>query len=190
MSIHELQATWTGPHDWPRLRQKSTLDGLCGVYLMTVEAPDGYLMYGAGISKSMRKRFIQHRAKLLHGGYTMFDFDAMRQGIRKEVWHGLWSGWDSDERKAEFKQRTDELHEAAERQMTATKMFAAEISDRRIQHRMEAGLMSAMYAAPKPFCDLPDRGMFLSSKWENEAPIKIINQSDHRICFLPKTMEI
>ena len=118
------------------------------------------------------------------------DLDAMRQGIRKEIWHGLWAGHDSDERKAEFARREEELQEVATQQVAATKIFVAEVSDVRIQHRMEAALMAALYNAPEPYCGLPDRGMHLVPRYENEPPITIRNESNHRFVNLPKTIEI
>ena len=120
----------------------------------------------------------------------MMDLDAMRRGIRKEIWHGLWAGHDSDERKAEFVKREEELQEVAKQQMAATTIFVAEVANARIQHRMEAALMVALYDAPEPYCGLPDRGMHLVPRYEDETPVKITNRPDHHFLNLPKTIEI
>lgn len=162
---------WSGPHDWPEVRQKSSLDNLSSVYMWSVEGGKVFVVYGFGITKRpVRKRVSEHRRTTLRGKYTLLNLDAMKQGIGKEIWHGLWAGYDSDDRKAEFARRKDELQEGARQQMAAWKIFVAEVSDVRIQQRMEAALMGALYAAPKPYCDLPDKGMSLAPRRENEPP--------------------
>ena len=191
MSLQHLDVFWSGPHDWPEVRQNSPLDDLSGVYMWTIESGEGFVVYCFGVTKrSISKRVCEHRRELLRGKYTLFDLDAMKQGIRKEIWHGLWAGHDSDERKAEFTMRKVELQEVARQQMAAFKIFVAEVPDVRIQHRMEAALMGALYAAPKPFCDLPDKGMHLVPRRENESPITITNRSDRCFCNLPETVEV
>jgi hypothetical protein len=191
MSLTRLDVFWGGPHDWPEVRQKSQLDDLSGVYMLSVEGEDGFVVYGFGItSRSVSKRFSEHRRATLRGEYTLLDINAMRQGIRTEIWHGLWAGHDSDERKAEFQRRKKELQETGRQQMAAFKIFVAEVSDVRLQHRMEAGFMDALYATPEPYCDLPDKGMFLVRRREDEPLITTINRSDHHFCNLPERVEV
>jgi len=191
MSPKQIDIFWNGPHDWPEVRQKSPLDDLSGVYMWSVEGEKGFVVYGFGITKRpVSKRVAEHRRATLQGKYTLFDLDAMKQGIRKEIWHGLWAGHDSEERKAEFATRRNELEEVGRQQMAAFKIFVAEVSDVRLQHRMEAALMHALYAAPKPYCDLPDKGMFLVPRREDEPPIAITNRSNHYFCNLPETVEV
>ena len=191
MSLQCLDMFWNGPHDWPQVRERSPLEDLRGVYMWTVESDAGYVVSGFGITKRpVSQRVSEHRREMLRGKYTLLDLDAMKQGIRKEIWHGLWAGYDSNERKAEFARREGELQKVARQQMAAFKIFVAEVSDVRIQHRMEAALMAALYDARKPYCDLPDRGMHLVPRRDNESPITITNKSNHRFLNLLETMEI
>jgi hypothetical protein len=74
--------------------------------------------------------------------------------------------------------------------MSALKIFVAEVPDVRLQHRMEAGLMAALYDAPEPYCGLPDRGMFLVPRREQELAIAITDTSNHRFINLPETIFI
>lgn len=191
MNPQNMNIFWNGPHDWPKLRQKSPLDDISGVYMKTVVNSEGYVVYGFGVTtRSVRTRLGEHRRKMLRGMYTLFDLDEMKLGIRTEIWHGMWAGHDSDERKAEFASREEELQDVAREHMAAFKIFAAEVPDVRIQHRMEAALMAALYAAPKPFCDLPDKNVHLVPRRDDESPITISNVADHSFCNLPKTVEI
>ena len=80
---------WGGPYQWPNIRQKSPLDKVSGVYMLTVESEGGYLIYGVGITtRPVRQRFNEHRRAMLTGKYTLFDLSFLRLGIRKEIWHG------------------------------------------------------------------------------------------------------
>ena len=159
--------------------------------MWTVESDVGYVVYAFGVTRrSVSQRMGEHRRAILRGKYTLFDIDAMRQGIRKEIWHGLWAGHDSEEREAAFARREEELQEVGRQQMAAFKIFVAEVSDLRIQHRMETALMAVLYVAPKPFCDLPDKGMHLVPRRENEPRITITNETNHRFLNLPETVEI
>ena len=140
MNMQRLKISWNGPFDWPQARQSSPLADLCGVYMQTVESDTGYVVYGFGITKRpVSQRFSEHRRKILKGKYTLLDLDAMRQGIRQEIWHGLWASHDSDEREAEFTRREEELKDVAKQQMAAYKIFVAEVSDHRINDKTRSG---------------------------------------------------
>lgn len=186
-----LHIAWDGPHTWPSLRQPSPLSYLSGVYLWTLENNEGYVVYGCGLTRrSIRERLGEHRRQYLSGKYALYDLEAARNGIRHELWHGLWAGYDSDERKAEFVRRADELRSLAEIQMSVTRIFVANISDVRLQHRIEAGVMNALYSAPKPYCDLPDVGMFLSSRFVDEPVIRVISRASVPFCNFPEQIEV
>ena len=170
-----MRVACKGPFLWPKPRENSPLRGLSGVYLMTVEGTDGFVVYGCGITKRpVAQRLGEHRRAMLNGKYTLFHFEAMRRGVRSEVWHGMWAGYNSPDRQQEFLRRKEELRECAQNQMDAFRLFVVEIGDVRLQHRAEAAIMRELYAAPKPYCDLPDRGMHLVPRREEEDPISIV----------------
>ena len=74
----------------------------------------------------------------------MFDIDEMRKGNRKEFWHGMWAGFDSPERKAEFPDRKDELQAVAQQQMDSLQIFVVPEQDQRIKERIEAAVVSTI----------------------------------------------
>lgn len=191
MNTQLVDMYWNGPFDWPQTRQRSPLENLRGVYMWTVKSDDSFVVYGFGITKRpVSQRMGEHRREVLRGKYTLLDLEAIKLGIRKEIWHGLWAGHDSPERKAEFVRRKEELQDVARQQMAAFKIFVAEVSDVRLQHRMEASLMEALYNAKEPYCDLPDRGMHLVPRRNDETPITIVNQSSHTFANLPLHVEV
>jgi len=161
-----------------------------GVYLWTVESIGGYVVSGCGItSRSIRKRVVEHRRAYLQGKYTLLDIDSMRRGVRKEIWHGMWAGHNSEERKAEFIQRDSELQEVAREQMAAFRIFVAEVSEARIPERIESAIMQTLYAAPEPYCDLPDRGTLEMPRRDNEERLLFINRSESHFINLAELME-
>src|SRR5271167_2871189 len=93
----ETCISWLGPYSWPGFEKTNGLPELpnfAGVYLWTIEYIDGYLIYVAGITGSLRRRFRQHTDTYFAGGYTLFDMTEIKSGRRKELWHGAeWAGW-------------------------------------------------------------------------------------------------
>jgi len=100
-----IAIAWMGPYGWPGFGDTSAaLPGTPGIYLWTVEyLMGGLLIYAAGITRRpMKERFREHTRAYLDGTYTLFDVDALRQGVRREVWHGFWTGKRSSEKQQEF----------------------------------------------------------------------------------------
>ena len=191
MNRQQMDIHWKGPFDWPLPRQDSPLRRMLGVYMTAAEGTTGYVVSGIGLTKrAVSKRFGEHRREFLKGKYTILDVNAWKKGIREEIWHGMWSGYDSSERKAEFKRRETELQEHARTHMQGTSIFVAEVEDNRLQHRIEASYIEVLYTAPKPYCDLPDRGTHRKPRQTGEVPIVVTNHSDCLFVNLPATVEI
>lgn len=188
--IERLDLVWEGPFDWPEPRKLSPLDGFGGVYLWTLEGNAGYVVIGIGLSNDIRKRFLTHRLKFQRGEYDIRDIQAARRGIRKDIWPGFWFPYNTDECRAEFVARQEEIFVAANEQMSATRIFAVQIADRRLQQRMEAGIVNATQKAPKPYCDLIANGMAISPRRDNEDPITVVFRSIHKFHNLPANFEI
>lgn len=186
-----MEVACNGPFLWPKPRENSPLRGLSGVYLMTVEGTGGFMVYGCGLTKRpVAQRLSEHRRAMLSGRYTLFNIDAMRRGIRSELWHGMWAGYNSPDRQQEFLRRETELRECAQNQMDAFRIFVLEIGGVRLQHRAEAAVMRELYAAPKPYCDLPDRGMHLVPRRKEEDSISIVLATTRNFLNLQHSFDI
>jgi len=106
-----IEINWTGPFRWPGIENGSnSLSNFPGIYLWTVEyLHGGYLIYAAGITRRpMKKRFREHTHAYLNGIYTLFDMEAMKQGIRTEIWHGFWTKKRAEEKQREHERRKTE----------------------------------------------------------------------------------
>ena len=187
-----IEATWAGPFSWPKFEEKNDLPPIPkspGVYLQTFEYDDGYLIYAAGLTqRSVLKRFREHTRHFMNGGYTVLDMQAIKKGIRKEIWHG-W-GY-AREHPEEFEENKSRILEAVQEQLSAYRIFVADVGTRkRILERLEAAVMDKLYQSPSPFCDIPDEGMQLSPRWDTEKPILVQNRCEANIHRLPPVLQI
>lgn len=187
-----IEAIWTGPYSWPGFENENNLPSLPkqpGLYLQTFEYENGYLIYAAGLTRrAVSQRMREHTRKYRTGDYNVLSINALQRGVRREVWHG-W-GWTAQKR-AEFSRREAEIAGATNKQLSAFRLFAADIGTQpRILERLEAAIMNALYQQPSPLCDVPDKGMMLAPRWESEAIITVHNQRDVTLYGLPDQLEI
>jgi len=179
---------WSGTYSFPGFQSelKPEVHSAAGVYLFTFKYKDGFLIYGAGISNSIRRRLLEHKRTYLKGLYTILDVPSAEIGLRDEVWHG-WSYAKSH--KKEFLDNKTEILKAANTQLVAFNVFVLEEPDKRIRERIESAIMLGIYSSIEPWSDLADRGMFLKMRSNAEIPICGINYVDVKIYGLPKRLE-
>lgn len=188
----EITVIWQGPFSWPSYESKNHMPPVpqvSGVYLQTFEYDEGYIIYCAGITRrSVYVRFKEHSHAYTEGSYNVLDVDAIRQGVRKEIWHG----WDyARKHPEEFEERKDLILGAVDKQLIAFSIFVAELGNEpRLLERVEAGIMQNLYQQPSPICDIPDQGMYLSAKWDSEDTIVIKNECPFLFHGLPNYLEI
>jgi hypothetical protein len=188
----EIDVVWSGPYAWPTYESETNLPSIPkqpGVYLQTFEYQGGYLIGGAGITRRpVPDRFREHTLHYMNGDYTVLDVDAIQRGIRKEIWHG-W-GY-AREHREEFEERKSTILQAVRKHLAALRVFVAEVDIKsRIPERIEAAIMNNLYQQPSPFCDIPDKGVFLSPRRESESPIVIKNNCTVVLHGLPSRLEI
>ena len=193
--IDMIDVEWLGPFGWPKLGGKlKPLPKTQGVYLLTVEYQNGFLIYAAGVTgRPMPERFDEHTREYMKGTYNVLDIVAMKAGFRKEVWHGFWMGKNrSHEKQANFKKKQSKISNAARKQLTGFRIFTAAISNKRRRERLEEAIMDCLYKQPMPLCDLPDRGMMLSKSKPSETPLIVKNKIKCSLALygLPDCLEI
>ena len=194
IDTHQLtmDIEFTGPYSWPKLDVERILPNVPthpGIYLMTVDYIEGFLIYAAGITRrTIPKRLYEHTIKYMDGDYNVLETESMQQGIRKVVWHG-W-GWTS-EKKATFEKRKAFILDAVHKQLACFRIFVADIgTEPRILERLEASIMNNLYQQPLPLCDIPDRGMMLAPRWDSEKPILVRTKCEANLYGLPRQIEI
>jgi hypothetical protein len=183
---------WDGPYSWPGFELENNLNSIPnigGVYLQTFKYQSGYLIYSAGLTRrSVPKRFKEHTRQYMNGEYYVLDVFAAQQGIRKEVWRG-W-GY-ARKHRDEFEEHKSIILDAAREQLIGFCIFVADIGkEPRLLERLEASIMNNLYQQPPPICDIPDKGMQLSSRWKSEDKIIIKSSCNSLVYGLPASLEI
>lgn len=186
-----IEARWEGPYSWPGFESNNpypAIPKLAGVYLMTFEYQNGYLIYAAGLTRRpVPTRFKEHTNKYLNGEYTVLDICAARQGIRKEIWHG----WGYERRhREEFEERRTAIRNAVRKQLAAFRIFVTAIEGERVLERLEASIMANLYKQSSPICDMPDRGMQLAPRWDSEETIIVKNNCAVTLHGIPAFLDI
>jgi hypothetical protein len=194
MDKHTLEIIWEGPFDWPS-NESENLDfpTYPGIYLWTVDYYlGGYIIYAAGITRRpIEMRFQEHTRNIFRGVYTLFDLEALKHGHRKEIWHGLWMGKRPPKKEEEFERRKSELENVARKHLRTYRIFTAKVPvDDRVLERLEAAIMNNLYEQPNLFSKIPDRGMYLSPRWDTESPIAIKNECKVELHGITEHMSI
>lgn len=187
-----FQVFWDGPFSWPKFEVKNGLPNIPripGIYLQTFEYQDGYLIYAAGITRRpIPVRFREHTRNYMNGEYNVLDPAEAERGVRKEIWHG-W-GYAKTHRN-QFEENKAEIKQAVHKQLSRFRIFVAEVgTERRLLERIEASIMNHLNEQPSPYCDIPDQGMMLAPRWNDEEPILIHSHSKVSIHGIPKILEI
>ncbi|MDV0444551.1 hypothetical protein MmiAt1_00780 [Methanimicrococcus sp. At1] len=163
----EQKFMWNGPFAWPGYETETGLDpipDIAGVYLWTFEYEDGYLLYLAGETTSMKRRFKEHTSGYKNGKevYVVLESDQASKGVRNELWPYHYS-----KNKDEFKANKSLYLKDVERQLSAMRVFVTEIPGERyssghhLRQRMEGALMRSLYNSKESWAKLADRGMKL-----------------------------
>lgn len=187
-----IEVTWDGHYGWPSFESENNLHPIPkypGVYLQTFEYQDGYLIYAAGITRRpVPIRFREHTRKYMNGEYNVLDISAAQIGNRREIWHG-W-GY-ARKHRSEFEERKSIILDAVRKQLVGFCIFVADVGKApRVCERLEASVMNNLYQQLSPFCDIPDRGMQLSPRWDSEEPIIVKNSCAVSLHRLPLCLEI
>ena len=124
----------------------------------------------------------------MNGDYNILDIDMMQKGIRKIIWQG-W-GWTEDKKRS-FDEKKAIIQEAVNRQLAGFRIFIGNISiESRLLERLEYKIMHCIYHSDYPYCELPDKGMKLSPRRDDEVKITVKNNCKESLFGLPIAFEI
>jgi hypothetical protein len=186
---------FAGPFSWCGVAEKNLFGSpegrKAGVYLLTAESDAGYFIYSAGFTtRSFAERFWEHTKEYLSGNYTVLDAKALREGTRLVVWDGFWDAREAWQRLGDFRARSGEILAHVHELLATFRLFLAPLStERRVLERLEAAIMNALYGASGKIAELPDRGMRLLPRRQDETPLKVRVESSVVLCGLPATFE-
>ncbi len=144
-NIKTEEMNWQGPFSWQGFEYKNNLPStpyIGGVYLFTFKFRDVYILYGAGITNSTRRRLSGYNREYKKGNYTVLDVVSAEQGLRKEIRHG-WQY--AKTHQDEFIQNKEKILKAVVEHLNAYRIFVAPVSDNRIRERIESAIMQNIY---------------------------------------------
>ena len=76
-------------------------------------------------------------------------------------------------------------------QLEGFRIFVADAGlEERVLERIEGAIMNLLYQQPSPFCDIPDKGMMLASRWQGEKVLVGKNSCAALLHRLPQYLEI
>ena len=206
--MEQIPVTWKGPYAWPGFEKEKGNEDLQllpeveGVYVFTFEFKAGQVAFWPGHAIRTTERMDQHRRNCFEKGkYHVFDLEYALKGERQEI----WSWQEIDRNPTGF---TSEIREAVKKQLTATRIFIAEITDEeisniqisgsdnakkreRFRERLEAAFIIHLENEKAYWSDLMDKkGMGKRPRLVDENPIKVKNNRSCEIYGLPDIFEL
>ncbi len=185
-----IQLRFTGPY--PVCSDSAdVLDGCphseeSGIYLWAVQMPTGRyrITYFGETSASFYRRIKDHVIQTLGGNYRICDPTALRNGIQKIVWDGLWRKGTRD-KLPEFLRRYAELTPFIKESLKIEVVFLAVLEcDRRLKRRIEGALAGAHRARPEKASLLPEDIRYFRRR-ADEMPVAIQVSAEKEIEGLP-----
>jgi len=182
--------TFEGPYSWldapgaPSIF-KSIAPGTKGVYLWTVERPDGHLVFYVGESgRCVSNRMAEHYFKHATGQYSLYEPSAFARGEKRKIWARSYG---KDKRTlGECVEASVALAPQILELSRLLRFFVAPMTyEDRIRRRMEAALADELAKAPGEIGAFQDEGVWYQRRREMEAPIDVVVGSSSSILGLP-----
>ncbi len=164
----------------------------CGVYLWTIPHEKRYIVYVVGqTGRPFASRFREHTTAFLAGTYNLLDLPAATRGDRSLTWQGLWFGKASLSRLPALLARGGGHFAEVEATLRTFRVFLIPLDgDRRLRERLEAAIMKALYLETNPFAAVPDRGMALRPRRQDEEPVCVTLLSPVNLVGIPRSIEV
>jgi hypothetical protein len=150
-----------------------------GIYLWAVRMPTGKyrISYIGETSSSFYRRTKEHVIQTLGGNYRICDSTAMRQGVQKVLWDGLWRKGSRD-KLPEFLRRYAELAPLIKESLTIQVVFVAVLDcEKRLRQRIEGALADALRDDPG-LCALLPSDIRYWRRGDHETPVRVVIESE------------
>jgi hypothetical protein len=191
-SVVEFQ----GPFSWvePSVEASiihSEVSKLPGVYLWTVETPNGFLVYYVGeTGVNFRTRMRDHYKEQLSGMYHIYDPELFSLGEKRELWRGIYGkGGKHDLYK--FLDILPLLVTSLIRFVSIIRFYVAPINfERRLRKRFEAALANHLYSQPGVVGAFQDKGIRYELRRNSEDPTKINIICPKEVLGIPTALHI
>jgi len=90
---------------------QNELSHLAGIYLMSIQYEDGYLVYYIGeTGQSFYVRLKDHVIQFFGGNYRIYEPEKFKRGEKEILWNGMWRK-ETRDRIPEFIDRSDQWYQ-------------------------------------------------------------------------------
>ena len=137
----------------------------------------GFLIYASGVTRrSFHRRFREHTRAYRSGVYTVFDAASRKRGVRQKIWPGFWFAKRAPAMQQRYERSAAEINDALQELLSTYRIFVAPLAPvPRVLERIETAIMNALYSAGGVAAEIPDRGMALAPRWQNERGFRVRN---------------
>jgi hypothetical protein len=161
-----------------------------GIYLWTVDTPDGYLIYYVGeTGVAFRQRLHQHLSQQLAGMYHIYEPGLFAVGQKHALWRGMY-GRDRESGLAAFVEYLPTLAPALVDFVRLMRFHLAPLTcHMRLRRRIEAALARHLSSQPGLVGSFQDMGIRYLPRRAGEEPIQVRCQSSVMLLGLPSHLE-
>jgi hypothetical protein len=157
-----------------------------GIYLWTVDTPDGHLIYYVGeTGVAFRQRLYQHLSQQLSGMYHIYEPGLFAVGQKHALWRGMY-GRGRESGLAMFVERLPTLAPALADFVRLLRFHLAPLAcQTRLRRRIEAALAYHLSCQPGLVGAFQDAGIRYATKRTSEAPVEVLCRSSATLLGLP-----
>lgn len=193
MKSFELE--FHGPLAWVRADDtafifESEISKKPGIYLWTVETPDGHLVWYVGQTRtSFRQRMKEHFKEQMSGSYGVYDPTLLAQGERKQIWPGYY-GRNENSRITLFLDEMPSLCDAMVEVAKITRFFVAPMNEKpKMYRRVEGGVGRYLRDQPGVVGEFMDDALRYDRPWrEGEDPWELRIKCPPEVLGMPERL--
>jgi hypothetical protein len=183
----EILVPLSGPFSWinqpqvPSLWEARELSKP-GIYIWTVELPEGHLIFYVGDAKRLDSRLQTHYRKLTTAQYHVYEPAQFARGKRVSLWPGTFRNVKSV---AECDAALPMLREAITEIVRMLRLFIVPLDcDQRTRRRIEAAIAKPLYKIPGMIGEFQDPTITYQARIASETPIACRLTSSKRLLGL------
>lgn len=192
-----IELSFTRPYAWfcqrgvPGIEDAPEASG-SGIYLWTVEASVGELVYYVGeTGRSFVARIQEHLVQQLCGMYHIYDPESFKQGVKQALWAGSYGRTREPSGVAGFVDLLPAMAPSLAGFVRLMRFRLAALDvDRRLRERIEAAIALHLKSQRDPIGSFQDDGVRYRPRKHDEVPVGVSFRLDGSVLGLPASLEV
>jgi len=194
--METLDLSFSGPFAWLpggdlEWLSEATVGKEPGIYLWTVLAPEGELVYYLGeTGRSFGRRMEEHLQEQLSGRYRLYEPEEFFRGGKRLLWRGVY-GPGSETSVRGFVDQLPALVPALIEVVSAMRFHVAPVCcEGRLRRRIEGALARHLRGMPGAIGAFQDEDVQYSTRHPSEEPISVRFEWQQRPLGVPDVLEV